>query len=176
MQRATVSIHLHVRCWHMEERRRNSKKVDRFPVTRHTSKHVFAYSTCADQSAFVTNYQPGDGGGAFETRRVAVVQSCFTWTCAPGATQQKLHAEKRRLYEANKHRDQNCDVTLVATLPGRKPMQLYMPDGARAAAGATPKLVSVVLSLCGLAIPLILWRESQFTRRIQHNVHKVISL
>lgn len=180
MQKSVVSIHLHVRCWHTESRERanRSKKPVQITVTRHSSKHVFAYSTCADQSAFVPNYKPFNGVAwrPFETDRVAVVQSCFTWKCAPGATHQKLQAEKHRLYEANKHRDRNCEVKVVATLPGRKPTQLYIPDGAPAPAGATPTFVSVGLSLCGLGIPLILCLESQFTRRIQHNVHKVISL
>jgi len=181
MQNQCITLHINVETFHYEKRGSNNYRKT-VTVYTHRSKHIFNYKTCTDESKLVKNwYTPSAGVDkdvSLDTSRATVVQSGLTWATAAGETTKKLAAEKARLYDAWKKRDRECRVTVVASLPGRVPTHVYLPTGAEPPPKLQlPGLAMVLLWLCGLGLPMVLWRETTyFRRRIDHRVHKVISL
>jgi len=146
-------------------------------VVTHRSSHPFAYAASTDVSTLAQSWlQPAGGGsgedGSLGTGFLAVVSSRLSWKAAKGKTADKLKAEKKRLYEENKHRDRKCTVTVEATLPGHKEDQLYAPAG-----GATkrlPLVAELLLVLLGLGAPLYFYYARRLSRHIEHTVHKTL--
>jgi hypothetical protein len=146
-------------------------------VVTHRSSHPFAYTTSTDVSTLAQSWlQPAAGGsgedGSLGTGFLAVVSSGLSWKAAKGKTADKLKAEKKRLYEENKHRDRECTVTVKATLKGHKKDQLYAPAG-----GATkrlPLVAELLLVLLGLGAPLYFYYARKLSRHIEHTVDKTI--
>ena len=121
--------------------------------------------------------QPAGGGGGEDgglgTGFVAVVSSGLSWSAAKGATADKLKAEKKRLYDANKHRDKTCSVTVRASLPGQHSDLLYAPAGAK----FTKRLscvVELLLVFFGLGAPLFFYYKHKLSRHVAHTVRKTI--
>ena len=125
MQRAQLQVSFSVVCSHSSGgvKGKTVGKSRSKTVVTHRSSHPFTYSTSTDVSTLTKNWQQPAGGGGGEdgglgTGFVAVVSSGLSWSAAKGATADKLKAEKKRLYDANKHRDKKCSVTVGASLPG----------------------------------------------------------
>ena len=142
----------------------------------HDKEYPFAYTTCTDQSTLKKDWEP-DGNLATD-KCFAVVQSGLTWKCATAADTQQFAAAKKRAFDEHHHKDRECDVTVVARLPGLQAAQLYT-----SAPDAPPppwplravEMLEPLLALFGLTMPLLWWRAASYTRRIDHRVHKVIS-
>jgi len=147
-------------------------------IVTHRSSHPFTYSTSTDVSTLTKNWQQPAGGGGGEdgglgTGFVAVVSSGLSWSAAKGATADKLKAEKKRLYDANKHRDKTCSVTVRASLPGQHSDLLYAPAGAK----FTKRLscvVELLLVFFGLGAPLFFYYKHKLSRHVAHTVRKTI--
>ena len=176
MQRAQLQVSFSVVCSH-SVRAKNREAKSSTHVT-HRSSHPFAYAASTDVSTLTKNWQQPAGGGGGEdgslgTGFVAVVSSDLSWKPAKGVTADKFKAEKQRLYEENKHRDRNCSVTAVASLPGRRSNQLYAP--ANATNGKRlPCIAEALLVLLGLGAPLWSHYRRALSRHIKHTVVKTI--
>mmetsp|Transcript_47331 Transcript_47331/g.131601 ORF Transcript_47331/g.131601 Transcript_47331/m.131601 type:complete len:380 (+) Transcript_47331:257-1396(+) len=182
MQRAQLQVSFSVVCSHTTggSRHKNSHTGtgQSKTVVTHRSSHPFTYSTSTDVSTLTKNWQQPAGGGGGEdgglgTGFVAVVSSGLSWSAAKGATADKLKAEKKRLYDANKHRDKTCSVTVRASLPGQHSDLLYAPAGAK----FTKRLscvVELLLVFFGLGAPLFFYYKHKLSRHVAHTVRKTI--
>jgi hypothetical protein len=173
MQRAQVEVSFRVVCSHIIGRKHRST------IVTHRSSHPFTYLRSTDKSTLTKNWQQpagrggGDEDGSLGTGIVAVVSSGLSWSAAKGKTADKLKAERRRLYDENKHRDKRCDVRVEVTLPGRLPTQLYAPADARFSGRLSPVAVFFGFFL-GLGVPLYFYYDCMLSKRVEHTVHKII--
>ena len=180
MQRAQLQVSFSVVCSHSSggvQGKTVGKSKSKTVVT-HRSSHPFTYSTSTDVSTLTKNWQQPAGGGGGEdgglgTGIVAVVSSGLSWSVAKGATADKLKAEKKRLYDANKHRDKTCSVTVRASLPGRHSNLLYAPAGAKFTKRLS-RVVELLLVFFGLGAPLFFYYKRKLSRHVAHTVRKTI--
>ena len=184
MQRAQLQVSFRVVCSHSSGGGGGIgglRKTKSRTVVTHRSSHPFTYATSTDVSTLTKNWQQPAGGGGGEdglglglgTGFVAVVSSGLSWSAAKGATADKLKAEKKRLYDANKHRDKNCSVTVGASLPGRHAHLLYAPAGAK----FTKRLSGVaelLLFFFGFGAPLFFYYKRRLSRHVAHTVRKTL--
>jgi hypothetical protein len=180
MQRAQLQVSFSVVCSHSSGgiKGKTVGKSQPKTVVTHRSSHPFTYSTSTDVSTLTKNWQQPAGGGGGEdgglgTGFVAVVSSGLSWSAAKGATADKLKAEKKRLYDANKHRDKYCSVTVRASLPGCHSHLLYAPADAKFTKRLSP--VAELLLVCfGFGAPLIFYYERRLSRHVAHTVRKTL--
>ena len=178
MQRAQLQVSFSVVCSHSSGgvKGKTVGKSKPKTVVTHRSSHPFTYSTSTDVSTLTKNWQQPAGGGGGEdgglgTGFVAVVSSGLSWSAAKGATADKLKAEKKRLYDANKHRDKRCSVTVRASLPGCHSHLLYAPAGAKFTKRLSP-VAELLLVFFGFGAPLIFYYERRLSRHVAHTVRK----
>ena len=176
MQKAQVQVRFSVVCSHTTgTRTKTSHTGTNKTVVTHRSSHPFAYAASTDASTLTMDWQqPAYGGeaGSLGTD-VAIVSSGLLWFAAKGVTADKLMAEKKRLYEENKHRDKDCSVSVKAALPDRLPYQLYVPAGAKFTK-RLPLIAELLLVFFGLGAPLFFYYKRRLRRCVELTVRKTI--
>ena len=178
MQSGRVEIFFHVQCHHMHVTSHGKHGSSRERVVTHDAEYPLTYRTCTDRSSVAQDW--AEDRSLDTGKGVALLQSGLTWECKTEEDTRRFKAAKKRVADANYHRDREMDVTVVARLPGFHAAQVYMSAPGTSDTSPWPleilDWIWAILVPFGLTVPLMWYRASYYTRRFDHRVHKVITI